>query len=238
MAFEDRGEQAFAITERGVDRRRRAADATRDRLHRQRGDTVGHDQLGRRGDRAFADPDPAARVAAGLAHRIVERPTGPHPAVDGRAGDARPAGDPVQRQLGDRPSRLLRLGHRGLDNHAVHTLILDTSDYSLKCHMRGRLASMVMNNLGSRMRSPRSMALLWAALAMSLVLGAGFVVINRTTAAPETTAASLTDDQAAAQVVDSARQIVAVARLSRRPAATPSCHARTRRIRLIRRSSI
>ena len=60
------------------------------------------------------------------------------------------------------------------------------------------------------------MALLWAALAMSLALGAGFVVINHTTVAPETTAASLTDDQAAAQVVDSARQIVEVARLQDR----------------------
>jgi hypothetical protein len=57
------------------------------------------------------------------------------------------------------------------------------------------------------------MAVLWAALTMSLALGAGFVVINHTTGAPKTTAASLTDDQAAAQVVDSAKQIVEVARL-------------------------
>jgi hypothetical protein len=70
-----------------------------------------------------------------------------------------------------------------------------------------------MDNLGSRMRSPLAMALLWAALAMSVVLGTGFVVVNRTTGPPDTTAGSLTDEQAAAQVVDSARQIVAVTRL-------------------------
>jgi hypothetical protein len=75
------------------------------------------------------------------------------------------------------------------------------------------LVSVVTDNLGSRMRSPRAMALLWAAFAMSLALAAAFVVVNHTTGAPNTTAGSLTDEQAAAHVIDSAKQVVAVARL-------------------------
>ena len=70
-----------------------------------------------------------------------------------------------------------------------------------------------MNSIGGWIRSPQSLALLWAALTMSLVLGAGFVVITRATEAPNAGAQPLTDDQAAAQVVDSAKQIVASAQL-------------------------
>jgi hypothetical protein len=67
---------------------------------------------------------------------------------------------------------------------------------------------------GGWIRSPQSLALLWAALAMSLVLGLTFVVVNRPPpGAPNQGAAPLTDDQAAAQVVNSAREIVAAARL-------------------------
>ena len=117
MAVEHRGKQAFAVTERGVDRRGRAADATGHRLHRQRGDTVGDDQFGRRGYRAFANPDSAAGVAARLAHGFVESAAGTHPSVHRRPGHPRPAGDSIQRQLGDRCARRLGLRHRGLDDH-------------------------------------------------------------------------------------------------------------------------
>lgn len=70
-----------------------------------------------------------------------------------------------------------------------------------------------MNSSGGWIRKPQSLALLWAALAMSLVLGASLLVVNRAADAPNQDAEPLTDDQAAAQVVDSAKQIVAAARL-------------------------
>ncbi|RDH79145.1 hypothetical protein DVS77_06730 [Mycolicibacterium moriokaense] len=69
---------------------------------------------------------------------------------------------------------------------------------------------------GDRLRSPAARALMLAALVMSLVLGIGFVVIDaaRTPDAGMLgNAAPLTDEQATAQVVDSARQIVDAARL-------------------------
>jgi hypothetical protein len=59
-------------------------------------------------------------------------------------------------------------------------------------------------------------ALVLAALVMSLMLGIGFVVVNASRS-PETgtlgDAAPMTDEQATDQVVDSAREIVATARL-------------------------
>ncbi len=120
VAVEHRGEQAFAVTERRVDGRGRAADATGHRLHRQRRNTVGDDQFGRRRDRPFANPDSAAGVPACLTHGVVERAAGAHPPVDGRAGQTRSASDPIQRKLGNGGTRRLGLGHRGLDDCAVH----------------------------------------------------------------------------------------------------------------------
>ncbi len=71
-----------------------------------------------------------------------------------------------------------------------------------------------MKSDGGWIRSRQSMALLWAALLVSLALGAGFVVVNHSAIeAPRLDGAPLTDDQAAAQVVDAARQIVAAAQL-------------------------
>jgi hypothetical protein len=63
-------------------------------------------------------------------------------------------------------------------------------------------------------RSPPAKALLWAALVLSLVFGATLVVVDRQEVhAADRIGAPLTDDQAAAQVVGSARQIVAAAHL-------------------------
>lgn len=69
---------------------------------------------------------------------------------------------------------------------------------------------------GAVLRSSPARVLIFAALMLSLVLGVGFVVIN----SPPDVAASLlggaaplTDEQAADQVVDSARQIVTAADL-------------------------
>jgi hypothetical protein len=63
-------------------------------------------------------------------------------------------------------------------------------------------------------RSPQAKPLLWAALVLSLVLGAALLVVDRQEVdASDRIAAPLTDDQAAAQVVDSARRIIAAARL-------------------------
>ena len=63
-------------------------------------------------------------------------------------------------------------------------------------------------------RLPQSRALLWAALVLSMVLGAALVVVDRQQAEmPSRDTATLTDEQAAAQVVRSARQIVAAAHL-------------------------
>jgi hypothetical protein len=67
---------------------------------------------------------------------------------------------------------------------------------------------------GDWLRSPRSVALMIAALAVSVLLGAGVLLIDHRAAdAPELSGAPLTYAQAAAQVVDSAKQIVTVARL-------------------------
>ena len=67
---------------------------------------------------------------------------------------------------------------------------------------------------GDWLRSPRSVALLIGALVTSLILGTGFLVINvRNADALNLSGAPLTDTQAAGQVVDSAKQIVTVARL-------------------------
>ena len=64
------------------------------------------------------------------------------------------------------------------------------------------------------LRTRSSRALLWAGLVLSLALGVALVVVDRQQAAPsDLYAAPLTDDQAAEQVVGSARQIVAAAQL-------------------------
>ena len=71
-----------------------------------------------------------------------------------------------------------------------------------------------MNGSGGWMRSPAALILLWAALAMSLVLGVGLLVVHhRTPELPGAHDGALTDAQAASQVVDSAKAIVAAARL-------------------------
>jgi hypothetical protein len=76
------------------------------------------------------------------------------------------------------------------------------------------LTAIVMNSSGGWIRSPQSLALLWAALAMSLVLGAGFLVVTaRPPTAPSQHAEPLSDAQAVEQVVNSAKQIVAAAQL-------------------------
>ena len=63
-------------------------------------------------------------------------------------------------------------------------------------------------------RSSRSVPLVFVALMVSVVLGAGFLLINSVGASgTDSTEHPLSDDQAAAQVVDSAKQIVDVARL-------------------------
>lgn len=67
--------------------------------------------------------------------------------------------------------------------------------------------------MDSWIRSPQSRALLAAALVMSLVLAAAFVVVDRAGRAHPPRHAPLTDAQAAAQVVASAKQIVAAAHL-------------------------
>ena len=60
-----------------------------------------------------------------------------------------------------------------------------------------------------------SVTLLCGVLLVSLVLGASFLAVNRSgpSGAPSKPADPLTDDQAAAQVVDSAKEIVRVAQL-------------------------
>ncbi|MGV0717591.1 hypothetical protein ABQE93_19515 [Mycolicibacterium sp. XJ662] len=73
-----------------------------------------------------------------------------------------------------------------------------------------------MPDRGDWLRSRQSTALLWAALMLCLLLGVGFVVVNEPAVqAPRQHAEPLTDEQAAAQVVDAARQIVAAAQLQR-----------------------
>jgi hypothetical protein len=69
------------------------------------------------------------------------------------------------------------------------------------------------NRRADRLRSPWSMALLLAALVMSLVLGTAFLVINNRAADAVSDRGGLTDAQAAAQIVDSAKQIVRVTQL-------------------------
>jgi hypothetical protein len=65
------------------------------------------------------------------------------------------------------------------------------------------------------LRTPAARTLIFAALIISLVFGIGFVVINEppATGIGALASAPLSDDQSRAQVVGSARQIVAVARL-------------------------
>ncbi len=72
-----------------------------------------------------------------------------------------------------------------------------------------------MNGGGDWMRSPQSLALLWAALTTTLVLGVSVLVLREpAVVTPDRNSAPLSDEQAAAQVVDSAKQVVAAARLS------------------------
>lgn len=62
--------------------------------------------------------------------------------------------------------------------------------------------------------SPRSRRLLWAVLAFSLILGTAVIVVDRhEDDAVERHFASMTDEQAAQQVVGAARQIVGAAHL-------------------------
>ena len=65
---------------------------------------------------------------------------------------------------------------------------------------------------GERLRSPRYLALLWGALVVALVLGAGFLVLVHR-GSTDQRADAMSDEQAVAQVVDSARQIVSAAGL-------------------------
>jgi hypothetical protein len=69
---------------------------------------------------------------------------------------------------------------------------------------------------GESLRSPAARALILAALTLSLVLGTAFLVINAPHRGQPNVmgdATQLTDEQATRQVVDSAQQIVEVARL-------------------------
>lgn len=61
---------------------------------------------------------------------------------------------------------------------------------------------------GDRLRSPRYLALLWSALVLALVLGGGFIALVHR-GAGSTDPDAMSDEQAVAQVVDSAREIVA-----------------------------
>ncbi|MGE2692763.1 hypothetical protein [Mycolicibacterium pulveris] len=75
-----------------------------------------------------------------------------------------------------------------------------------------------MPGRGDWLRSRPATALLWAALLLCLLLGAAFVVVHEPVVqAPPLPAEPLTDEQAAGQVVDAARQIVTAAHL-RQPA--------------------
>jgi hypothetical protein len=76
--------------------------------------------------------------------------------------------------------------------------------------------AVVMNNRPDWISSPRALALLWVALVMSLSLGIGVVAFgNRAQEVSGAHGTGLTDAQAASQVVDAAREIVAAARLQR-----------------------
>ena len=66
---------------------------------------------------------------------------------------------------------------------------------------------------GDWIRSPQSKALLWATFVMSLVLGASLVIVDRHRA--EAPGRSLTDDQAAAQVVGAALMPLSLLRAAR-----------------------
>ncbi|OBK81959.1 hypothetical protein [Mycobacterium sp. 1164985.4] len=63
------------------------------------------------------------------------------------------------------------------------------------------------------LRSRPSRLLLWAALAMCLALGTTVVVTGLGDRPPDRPAATITDDEAAAQVVTAARRVIATARL-------------------------
>ena len=121
MALEHRGQQAFASAERGVHRADGTADPARDPVDRQRGDTVGDDRFGGRRDRTVGDADPASGVGSCRSDRVVECSPAAHAAVDRRPRHSGAPGDLIQGELGDRCSRLPRLGDRGLHNAAVHS---------------------------------------------------------------------------------------------------------------------
>jgi len=71
-----------------------------------------------------------------------------------------------------------------------------------------------MNSRDGWLRSPRSVVLLLAALVTVLVVGAGFVMLrDLRTDAVILRGSPMTDAQAAAQVLNSARQIVSIAQL-------------------------
>lgn len=87
-----------------------------------------------------------------------------------------------------------------------------------------------MNNNRDWLRSPPSVALMAAALLASLVLGTAFLVINPSSdPVREARVHPLTDDEAAAQVVASAEEVVAVAGLREATGAYTfvSCHNET-----------
>jgi hypothetical protein len=71
-----------------------------------------------------------------------------------------------------------------------------------------------MKSTNHWLRTPRCLALLATAFVTSLVLGTGFLVTDDSGAgAVDVRGVALTDDEAAAQVVDSARQVVTAAQL-------------------------
>lgn len=63
------------------------------------------------------------------------------------------------------------------------------------------------------LRSRPSRFLLWAALAMCLALGAAVVITGLGDRPPDRPAATITDDEAATQVVTAARRVIGTARL-------------------------
>jgi hypothetical protein len=71
-----------------------------------------------------------------------------------------------------------------------------------------------MNSGGGWIRSPQSLTLLWAALVMSLVLGAGLIALDDPAQGRIQPVEPLSDDAAVAQIVNSAKEIVTAAQLS------------------------
>ena len=72
-----------------------------------------------------------------------------------------------------------------------------------------------VSSTSEQIRSPQAVALLVAVFLASLVLGASFLLVDHSghSGAADRPADPLTDDQAAAQVVDAAREIVRLAQL-------------------------